>query len=88
MVLVAVLLLNAAMVVVYMEIASVRLRYDLVRQQERARKLALENRELLRQAAEACQPEQLEAGETDLRPSRHEDLQSPSLPERMVRADR
>ena len=86
MVLVAALLLNAALIVVYLEIASVRLRYETVRMQERVRKLALENRELARQAAEARRPENLGARDTDLRMPRHEDVQRPAMPENMVRA--
>ncbi len=79
MVLVAVVLLNLAMVVVYMELASVRLRYACVREEEHARSLALENRLLLGKVARAHGPGEISRSSHDggirVRQVRQEDVE-------------
>ena len=80
-ILIAALFLNAAMATVFLELASVRLRYECVRMQEHHRRLALESRRRMRKLAEAQRTENLlrraESFGIRVRQARHIDMERP-----------
>lgn len=91
-VLVAVLLLNSALITAFTEVSSVRLRYQAVKKQERLKSLVLENRTLLWKLTDARRPESLArraaAFGIEVRPVRHSDVARPAALESVARVDR